>query len=239
MDILNRLPISLLFNGDIQGFFLRLLLILPGLIIGLSFHEAAHAWMANKMGDPTAKNLGRLTLDPIKHFDAFGFASLALFGFGWGKPVPINSRTFRNFKKANVLVSLAGVILNLIIGLIVIIILSILRKSGVFSNALILEIYGGDLSVLGIVYLMIYYIAYINLLLCIFNLIPVPPLDGSHLIEGFLAKISHSFYQAYHRYGNFLLIALLFLVPGFGALLWNIVNTVINLVASIFGVYLP
>jgi Zn-dependent protease len=238
MDILDRLPITLLFRGDIQGFLLRLILILPALVIGLSFHEAAHAWMANKMGDPTAKNLGRLTLDPSKHFDIFGFASLALFGFGWGKPVPINIRNFRNFKKANLLVSLAGVTLNLIIGLTVVVILSILRKSGVFSDMLILEIYGGSFSLTGIVYMMIYYIAYINLLLCIFNLIPIPPLDGSHLIEGFIAKISHSFYLAYHRYGNFILLGLLFLVPGFGMLLWSIVNAIINLVSGIFGTIL-
>ena len=103
------MPISYLLAGDIRGFMLHLLLILPALVIALSFHEAAHAWMANKMGDPTAKNLGRLTLDPTKHFDWWGLMTFALFGLGWGKPVPTNPRNYHNYKKANVLVALSGV----------------------------------------------------------------------------------------------------------------------------------
>lgn len=237
LEILD-MPLNSLLNGDIKGFFINLLLILPALIIGLSFHEAAHAWMANKMGDPTAKNLGRITLDPTKHFDLVGFVSFALLGFGWGKPVPINSRNFRNYKKANILVSLAGVTMNLIIAVVVMVILSLLTISGAFSSIFTFEGYVGGLSLLGVVFLILYYIAYLNLLLCIFNLIPIPPLDGSHLIDGFIAKASQSFYVAYHRYGSFLLLLLLFAVPGFRDLLWNIVDGIFNFVTGLFGVRL-
>ena len=224
------MPITYLLRGDIRGFILSLLLILPALIIALSFHEAAHAWMSNKMGDPTAKNLGRLTLDPTKHFDLWGLLTFALFGFGWGKPVPTNPRNYYNYKKANILVALSGVTVNLIIFFISLIIVAILYWAGVF-NGMMLE-YSNWLY---IIFTILINIAYLNLLLCIFNLIPIPPLDGHHLVKGFIARKSPKFYMAYQRYGFFALIILLFAVPWFRAGLWGLVDLIFNAVAHLLG----
>lgn len=238
------MPINYLFSGDIKEFFLRLLFILPALIIGNSFHEAAHAWTAYKMGDPTAKNLGRVTLDPLKHIDLWGFLSFALLGFGWGKPVPINPRNFTNYKKANILVSLSGVTVNLCISLIVMIILAILALGGILPSLapIFFDVTTGMQGLytyngaVGIVHIIFYYIAYLNLLLCFFNLLPVPPLDGHHLVKGYIARISPSFYHAYERYGFMVLLFLLFVVPQFRGFLWWLVDIVFNGIANLFGV---
>ena len=98
MNFLRQSPIYQLMSGDLKGFLLNLLYLLPALVIAISFHEAAHAWMANRMGDPTAKNLGRITLDPTKHFTVWGIVMMALVGFGWGKSVPTNPRNYNNYK---------------------------------------------------------------------------------------------------------------------------------------------
>ena len=233
-------PLNYLFNGDFKGFFLGLLFLLPALVIALSFHEASHAWMANKMGDPTAKNLGRLTLDPTKHFDLFGVLSFLFIGFGWGKPVPINPRNYHNYKKANVLVALSGVTINLIISVFVFIIIAVLSRTGMFSGMYPSYLLNSDiaLTTADIFHTILFYIAYINLILFFFNLIPIPPLDGHHLVKGFIARKSPRFYMSYQRYGFLALIVLMFAVPGFSSVLWSLVNFVIQGVASIFGVRL-
>ncbi len=238
------MPINSLLSGDIKGFFLDLLFILPAVVIGISFHEAAHAWMANKMGDPTARNLGRVTLDPTKHIDLWGLATFALFGFGWGKPVPTNPRNYYNYKKANALVALSGVTVNLCLSLIFMTILAVLALSGVTMGMtpLYYEVgtgmtglyYSGDIA--SIIHIILYYIAYLNLILCFFNLLPVPPLDGHHLIKGYIARKSTSFYLAYERYGFMVLIAVLFMVPQFRDFFWWLADTIFNGVASLFGV---
>ena len=115
LNFLSNSPIGSLMEGDLLGFLLNILYMLPAIVIALSFHEAAHAWAAYKMGDPTAKNLGRMTLDPTKHFSVFGVLSFILLGFGWGKPVPTNPRNYINYKKANILVAISGVTTNLLL----------------------------------------------------------------------------------------------------------------------------
>lgn len=226
-------PIDYLFSGNIEGFLLSLLYLLPALVIAIAFHEAAHAWMANKMGDPTARNLGRMTLDPTKHFDLFGLISFLLIGFGWGKPVPTNPRNYYNYKKGNVLVALAGVTMNIAIALIVLIALSIMTKTGVLKS--LLPLYSGSLSIMAIIHTMLFYIANINLILFFFNLIPIPPLDGHHLVKGFIARKSPRFYMAYNQYGFIFLILILFTTP-LGKYLSQLVYMIIQGVASIFGV---
>ncbi len=226
-------PLDYLFSGDIKSFLLSLLFILPALVIGISFHEAAHAWMANRMGDPTARNLGRVTLDPTKHFDLFGIITFLLIGFGWGKSVPTNPRNYTNYKKGNVLVALAGVSMNMIIALITLIVISILSLTGVFSG--MLPSYT-VLTLTGIVHIILYQIASINLILCFFNLIPVPPLDGHHLVKGYIARKSPAFFMNYMRYGFIALIILMFAVPWFSTGLSFLVRSVIYGVGSLFGV---
>ena len=222
-NFLETMPLNYLMSGRIKEYLMLLLLLLPGYVIGLSFHEAAHAWMANKMGDPTAKNLGRLTLDPTKHINIFGIISFFIIGFGWAKPVPINPRNYYNYKKGNILVSLAGVITNLII-------------SFLFYGIFILLIYGFDVANTIILTIFIY-IVQMNVVLCVFNLIPIPPLDGHHLISGFIARKSQKFYFYYMRYGNY---ALLFLLI-WGPLQWVLrvaVSGVLWLYAQFFGLFL-
>jgi Zn-dependent protease len=222
MNFIYNSPIYTLMSGDIKGFFLNILYLLPALIIAISFHEFAHAWMANRMGDPTAKNLGRMTLDPVKHFDLWGFLMLILVGFGWGKPVPVNSRNFRNYKKGNILVSLAGVTTNLILSFLFFGIYFVMYILGVKSDiaANIFE-----------------RIIYLNLILCFFNLIPIPPLDGHHLIDGWVAKRSQGFYVAYHRYGFLVLIAIMMFTDWLQIALGVLVSNVISLYNLFFGLF--
>jgi Zn-dependent protease len=224
-NFLYNMPIYILFdpNGGILEYLKYLLYLLPAYVIGLSFHEAAHAWMANRMGDPTAKNLGRLTLDPTKHINLFGVISFFIIGFGWAKPVPINPRNFGNYKKGNILVSLAGITMNLIISFVFYGIVILLYNGFGIYNEILIQI--------------LYYIVMMNLVLCFFNLIPIPPLDGHHLISGFIARKSPKFYFYYMRYGNIALLLLVFwgylqIVISFG------VNGVLWLYAKFFGLFL-
>ncbi|HQQ41265.1 MAG TPA: site-2 protease family protein, partial [Clostridia bacterium] len=149
---------------------LQLLYILPAILIGMTVHEWAHAFAAYKLGDPTAKNLGRMTLNPIAHFDIFGFLCLLLVGFGWAKPVPINSRNFKHFRRDDIIVSLAGITMNLIVAFLFSFIYVLgFTKCGLGTNEAFTSIFGSILS--------------INLALAIFNLLPIYPLDGSHVLE--------------------------------------------------------
>ena len=225
-------PIRYLIAGDFTGFLLQLLYLLPAIVIALSFHEAAHAWMANRMGDPTAKTMGRLTLDPTKHFELFGIITFLVVGFGWGKPVPTNPRNYHNYKKGNVLVAIAGVTTNMIIALVVMIVMCALILSGVFKS--FFPVLGTDIT--SIIHAILFYIVYLNLYLCFFNLIPIPPLDGHHLVKGFIARKSPNFYMAYQRYGYLVLILLLFATSWVVGALSFLSNLVISGVTSLFGV---
>ncbi len=226
MPLANRFlysPISYLFRGDFKGFLLIVLYLLPALVIALSFHEAAHAWMANRMGDPTAKNLGRMTLDPTKHIALFGLIAFLFIGFGWGKPVPTNPRNYHNFKKANVLVSISGVTVNLILSFLFYMILSVAVALGL-QNAIIINILSN--------------IVFLNIILCFFNLIPIPPLDGHHLVSGFIARKSPRFFMYYKQYGYIVLLGLLFLTNWIHFILNFFTFWVIYAYEAFFGLFL-
>jgi Zn-dependent protease len=225
------LPINDLYSGNFLGFFINLLLILPALVIAVSFHEAAHAWMSNKMGDPTARNLGRLTLDPTKHISLLGFLSFALVGFGWGKPVPTNPRNYYNYKKGNALVALAGVSVNLIISIVTVGIIALMYHLGAF-NSITSDRLGSLMNILLVILLQI---AFFNLVLCFFNLIPIPPLDGHHLVKGFIARISPRFFMYYNQYGYIALIVILFFIPGVRQGFSNLIFFVFKAITSLFG----
>lgn len=166
-------------------------LILPGILIAITFHELAHGYSAYLLGDSTAKNQGRLSLNPLRHIDIVGFIFLLTVGFGWAKPVPINSYNFKNRKLGTIIVSIAGPATNFMLAIIGIIIFSLTAN----SSELILRI----------VYTMIFY----NVILGVFNLIPLPPLDGSKIIASLLpTKYEFMFYK-YEKYLYFLLILLM------------------------------
>ena len=156
-------------------YLVTILLRIPVVLFSLSFHEAAHAFVAHKMGDDTAKNLGRLTLNPIKHMDPMGTLAMVLLGIGWAKPVPVMTRNFEHPKKGMILTSAAGPVSNLILSII---------------GALLYVPYeifiGSGNTVTQLIGLLLFIFHYLNLSLAIFNLIPVPPLDGSRLFLGFL-----------------------------------------------------
>ncbi|MBQ0079331.1 MAG: site-2 protease family protein [Eubacterium sp.] len=177
------------------------LLMLPGIIIGLAFHEYAHAIVAFKLGDPTPKMQGRVTINPVAHIDWLGFAALLLCGFGWGQPVEINPWNFKNRRRDELLVSVAGVAMNLLIA----IIFAFIAK-GIYMAA------GPNILSVGmgnIVWQMIINVIFINLVLMIFNLIPCPPLDGFSIVgELFNLKTTELYWNIY-KYGNLILLALI------------------------------
>lgn len=153
-------------------------------------HEFAHGYVAYKFGDNTAKDMGRLTLNPLAHLDLIGTLSLFIFRFGWAKPVPINSNNFKNHKLGMFCVSIAGIVVNLITALIAIFIIYIFQLDG------LLYVLFDNIFIYGIVF-------------AVFNILPIPPLDGSKMIATFLPlKWQYKLYK-YERYGSLILILLI------------------------------
>ena len=175
---------------------LSILYTLPGILIGLTVHEWAHAYVAYRLGDPTARNLGRMTMNPFAHVDLFGFLCLLLMGFGWAKPVPVNPNNFKHYKRDDILVSLAGITMNLITALVFTFVLYIgFFRWNMYTNTAFRSI--------------ILSIVTINLSLAVFNLIPVYPLDGSHVLDSLLMHRFPKALMFLHQYGRIILIVLL------------------------------
>lgn len=184
-----------------ESYIFRILLQAPGILIALTVHEFFHGWMANRLGDPTARMHGRLTLNPLSHLDPMGTILLFVAGFGWAKPVPFNPFNLRNFKTGTLLIALAGPASNFVLAAI----------SGVLTwlaaNALSNT---GDPKTAGIVTGMLYYSTRINLVLAFFNLIPFPPLDGSKILFGLIPREWEPAYAKFERIGPILLGVLIF-----------------------------
>ena len=164
------------------------------LLYSIIFHELAHGWVAYRMGDPTAKSLGRLSLNPLKHLDPMGTIMLFLVGFGWAKPVPVNFNQLRDKRMGMILVSGAGIITNMLLAFCALFLYRLLALSPSSIPAQLL-----------------YYFARINIILAAFNLIPLPPLDGSKILMGFASSSVRNFLFRIERYGLFIIIALLYL----------------------------
>ena len=202
---------------------LSLLLTIPGVLIALTFHEFAHAWAANKLGDDTPRMQGRLNLNPLSHIDPMGFAFLSVAGFGWGKPVQIDPRNFNgkySLSKAEAIVSAAGPIMNFILAFVFLMIYYILFK---VTNAI------GALSMQWqlIIHQIILYTISINIGLGVFNLIPLPPLDGSKILMHFLPYNAKQWF--YNNQQIFYIVFLLIWITGLaGRILSPIFNAVLN-----------
>jgi Zn-dependent protease len=171
---------------------------LPGIILGLTLHEFSHAYVAHRCGDSTSKDQGRITLNPLKHIDPLGFIMLIFAGFGWAKPVQFNEQNLRNPKTDVIKIALAGPLSNAVIAMLLSIIFSLLSAAA-FSHTTPFW------QVLSEVFI---YAIYINWGLFIFNLIPLPPLDGSHLLLSQFKKYP-VLYNALYKYGSFLLFGLI------------------------------
>ena len=169
------------------------LLVIP-LLYSVIIHEVAHGWVAEKMGDSTARWMGRLTLDPRRHLDPVGTIMLFLFGFGWAKPVPVNFANLRNQRKGLIFVSAAGITANILLAFLALLVLDTVHF-GLFSPfSRVLQ-----------------YLAQINIMLASFNLIPIPPLDGSKILMGFSSRRFQYSLQRIEPYGFFIILGLLYL----------------------------
>ena len=211
---------------------LQLVLAIPCIIIALSFHEAAHGYVAYKMGDPTARNLGRLTLNPAKHLDLFGTLCMLVVGYGWAKPVPIQTRYFKNQKKGMALTAIAGPLTNLILGIIGILLyriaLLLVMNSEVMSDTFTNESKGN--LILAVLLLLNTFTVY-NFSFAIFNMIPIPPFDGSRVLFAFLPD---KYYFGIMRYERYIMIAMLvFMTAGPGFSIGRIVSLLVGGINSL------
>lgn len=209
-------------------------------LFSLSAHEASHAFAAKRLGDHTAYNMGRISLNPFKHLHPIGFLSMALVGIGWAKPVPINPRNFRDPRKGMMLSSLAGPLSNFCIAVIAVLLDSFSRflADFILTKSSADGIENSVLYVTLAVIIFFHYAAYLNFSLAIFNLIPCPPFDGSRIFFYFLPK---DWYFKVMRYEQYLGIAVLLLIMVLSRIGWNPVSILagglLDLVAKPFDLF--
>lgn len=183
-------------------------MLVPGLL-AIVLHEIAHGYVAERLGDPTARMLGRLTLNPLKHIDPFGLVVLFLVGFGWARPVPVNALNFKRPRQDMVWVALAGPVTNLVLAGVSAVLLRLF-----FMVSLDVPQLGSVASTMGEpLILMAGFSLYINLLLAALNLLPVPPLDGGRVVSGLLPEAQAQWLARVEPFGFFILIVLVFVTP--------------------------
>lgn len=220
-----------IFNNYLN-WILSVVITVAAALISITFHEVSHGFAAYKMGDDTAKIYGRLSLNPFKHLDIIGTICLVLFRFGWAKPVPVNQYNFKDRKKGIILVSLAGPFSNLLLAFVAQFCMTLIEKFGGISD---LDWY---------LYYFFRALTVTNLGLCVFNLIPIPPLDGSRVLGEFLSEGQRYRFESISKYSSFILLALLWL-PRISTLFSSLLNvvvsaiytgyqTVINLILGVF-----
>ena len=206
--------------SDPLEWFIDKLLLLPGIIIGLSLHEFGHAIVSTKLGDPTPKAQGRVTLNPLAHIDPMGMLALFFAGFGWGVPVQINPSYYKHRRRDEALVAVAGVTMNLVIVVLTTIILRFIVHLA--PNGLLLGTTGG------VILEILENIIVINIVLMFFNLLPVPPLDGFNIITQIFNLSKYQWYGPLYRNGFMILILLI---------VFNITGFILNpLVSGVFKI---
>ncbi len=173
--------------------------VLPALIC-ITLHECAHGWAAYRLGDDTAKRMGRLTLDPLKHIDIIGLAMMVLFRFGWAKPVPVDMRKFKNPKRDMAVTAAAGPLMNVILCLAALFLYGLTAPGAFYRGGALYYLNEG-----------LYLTAYLSLALALFNIIPIPPLDGSKVLYSFISDRAYMQLMRYERYGMIALLALIVL----------------------------
>ncbi|WP_069998038.1 site-2 protease family protein [Cellulosilyticum sp. I15G10I2] len=212
-----------------MDFIKELIYTIPAILIAISMHEFAHGYMSYRLGDPTPKYHGRLSLNPLQHLDPMGTLCLLIFHFGWAKPVRVNPHYYQNKKRGMVMVAMAGPIMNFGIAFI-----------ATIAMGIILKVTGGQAG-LSIQYIFRFfsYLTIINIGLGVFNLIPVPPLDGSKVLGAILPEDKYFKYMQYERYGHIILIILIMfnlldlplrmMRSGLNSWMWAIVQLIFQL----------
>ena len=193
-----------------------LVLLIPVLLFALVFHEFSHGWVANKLGDPTAKYSGRLTLNPMAHLDLFGSLMILFVGFGWAKPVPVDSRYLANPRTDMMKIAFAGPASNLLLAFIAGSLIRLSGNMGVLSSMLIMFVQ-------------------INIMLAVFNMIPIPPLDGSQIFSGLMIRHNPDLVVKLQIYGPQILMGLIL----FGMLtsvspIWWLMSPIVNFFMFLF-----
>ena len=203
---------------------IRTLKFLPGIILGLTIHEFSHAFVAHRCGDSTSRDQGRITLNPFKHIDPLGFIMLLVAGFGWAKPVEFNEHNLRNPKTDTLKIAVSGPVSNALLAMVLSAIFAILYNTlDMGYSSVASEIFA--------------YAIYINWGLFIFNLIPVPPLDGSHLLLAYFKKYP-ALYSALYKYGSYIFLGVIVLsvVSSINLLpIWPLVQFLGNGFLSLLG----
>ena len=206
-------------GGEISSYVVSLLLSLPIVLLALSLHELAHGYVAYKCGDPTAKNYGRLTLNPLRHLDPIGFACMLLVGFGWANPVPVNSRYFRKPRRDMILTALAGPISNLLLAFVF---LLLYRFVGIGFLATLTYTSQFTFNMAWCALQIMYAGIYMNVTLAVFNLLPIPPLDGSRVLFLLLPYRAYAKIAPHQRQITMALLLILVFGPyiGFEPISW-------------------
>lgn len=207
---------------------MMLLYLVPTILISLTVHEFSHGYVAYRLGDPTAKAMGRLSFNPVKHLDFLGTLLLLFTGFGWAKPVQINPMYFNDIKKGTMLVSLAGPLSNVLLA--------------ILSNIVLISTISMRNTAGLIIGTFAYIMYFININLAVFNLLPIPPMDGSKILAGILPNRQYYKILEYERYVQVVLILIVFLMPGvlttlmkpLTGLLDTAIKTLVNPIARLF-----
>jgi Zn-dependent protease len=206
-----------------------MILLGPGLVIGISAHEFAHAKAADMLGDPTPRMQGRVTLNPFRHFDLIGLISLLLIGFGWGKPVQISPHNFKNVRRASFIVAIAGVAMNFVLAFLFfgfyLTVITVAYRSG-FNPRLI-----------GALDPVLFNIVWMNLALMIFNLLPVPPLDGFNIVTEIFDLRRRQFWYKLYNFG-FPILMVLILLNVSGRIMTPALRAIVGFMNTVWGALL-
>jgi len=206
--------------------FFSILISMPSILIALTVHEFSHGYVAYQLGDPTAKSMGRLTLNPLAHLDVIGTIALVLFHFGWAKPVPVNPYYFQNPRRDMMWTSLAGPAANFMMAILLGFFCKLVGIHEIFPRS-------ANYDLNGLFQYFIGFTIYINIILGAFNLLPIPPLDGSNILKGLLPPHLAQEYSRISNYGMFILIGLILFG---GAILWRFISLFLRLYQFLFAI---
>lgn len=204
------------------------IMLVPGLF-AITIHEVAHGFVAEKFGDPTARMLGRLSLNPLRHLDVIGTIALMVFGFGWAKPVPVNFGNLRKPKQDMIWVALAGPGANLLLAILSALVLRVLLLFGSLASEGQVQNLAGFLNPL---LLMTYFSLYINVLLGVFNLMPFPPFDGGRVMVGLLPSRQGEWLSRFEPFGFIIILLLIFYTPIWPVLIQPVINHLVMLLSG-------